>query len=271
MEHNSDIKQYIIKEELKRRLGMFNYALKKFRDNYLSMLPFILVSYIISESGIIISGREGQMINKYNPLLNGEGFFRGINKAALISIVASIVLLPLIYCSMSVISKRAFKEEEKLSFMEALKEGSQYYFRYLILGLIIFAITLGLSMGMVLLVFAGPLAAIVPLLFIIMLAFLITYAACGEYLVYYDVEPGKAVSEGRKIGKKYYLQIVGIVVVIFIIAYIMQILSQGNLIVDLIVSFVTANMQGFFIMYKMNLCHEEFMNNQKVELEKLDN
>ncbi|MEW9094187.1 MAG: hypothetical protein AB2417_03805 [Clostridiaceae bacterium] len=243
---------------------MFNSALKKFKDNYLLMLPFILINYLISAITDIISQENVQITNKYDVLLNGGGFSGGIDIAVLILIIVSIVLGPLIYCSMGIVCKRAFKEEERIRFTEVMKEASHYYFRYLGLSLLILAIVFGLSLGIVFIALMGPLVLITPLLMIIMVAFVIIYEPCGEYLVYYDVSAGQALSEGKKIGKKYYLELLGIVILTSIIGYIMKKLLQNNLTVNLIASFISINIQAFLVMFKMNLCHMAFLESEEI-------
>ncbi|MBU5485803.1 hypothetical protein KQI86_15895 [Clostridium sp. MSJ-11] len=235
---------------------MFNSALKKFKDNYLLMLPFILVNYVMVGAVDIIGEGNAQITDKYDVLLNG-GFSGGIGTALLILIIVSIVLGPLIYCSMGIVCKRAFKEEERISFIEAMKEASHYYFRYLGLNILIFAIAIGLALGIMLIGSMGPLIMITPLLLIALAAFMVTYEPCREYLVYYDVPAEEALSKGRKIGKKYYLEIILILIVSGVIGFIVGKLLQNNLTANLIVSFISINIQAFLVMFKMNLCHME--------------
>ncbi|WP_315120416.1 hypothetical protein [uncultured Clostridium sp.] len=243
---------------------MFRNVLKKFKDNYLFMLPFILVNYAISAAADIMAGGEGQIVNKYNTVFNKGNFFEGINKAGLILFIISIVLGPLIYCSMSVISKKVFRDEE-INIGESVKEASKYYFRYILLALLIAAMVIGLTMGIGLIALMGPLVVLTPVLLIIMVAYMIIYEPCSEYLVYHDVSPEQALKEGKKVGKKYYFSLLGIIIVSSVIGYIVQKFYNDNLTINLIVSFIIVNINAFFVMFRINLCHMEYLELEEVE------
>lgn len=229
---------------------MYIDVYKKYVNNFKTILPFILVKVGIDLLNYF-SGSSVKRVEKYDMVFGIGEIIRNMEIQLIVLGLFLFISSPIIYAFMALLCKKILKDEEDINLVETLRESTHYYFRYIGLSLIIGAIMIGISLFMILT--GGMFLLIIPVV-LFLLYFAITAEPCTEYLVYSDNSVEEAFSGGRKIGKKYFWQIVGLNIIITLISLVFKSSFFLNMPGLLIVSFITAIIQGYVIMFRMNLC-----------------
>lgn len=239
---------------------MYKEAWEKYREGFRILVPFILVKLLFQISSFKFTS-SNLTLNKYDMITGRETLLRNISganvKAVVIGnlflIVISILVLPLVYSFLYLVIKIIVKDEE-VNYKEAFIDSFQFYLRYLILIIIIGVLIIGISL---LSIFSMMIPFFIIAVMILLAYVVVTVIPCEAYLIYHDVSAEEAFSEGRKIGKKYFWKLVIIGVITSLIASVLKIIPDTNIIVYAAKSFITIFIGLYMHIFAMILCKQE--------------
>lgn len=237
---------------------MYTDVFKKYFQNFKFILPFILVELAFDVATFETTGNDIGT-DKYGFMTKGD-FFGNIRGDIISLIMNNIVIIliilfvtPLFYAFLQLVMKSIIREEE-VNYRESFRESLGFYFRYLGLSIIIIAIVLGI----LLLSFFAIMLPILLIGIVILLVYIgITITPCGSYLIYYDTSPEEALSEGRKLGKKYFWSIFLVGLISGIINAIIKVKPEASLLTYSIITFITITIQYYMYMFTINICRKE--------------
>ncbi|MBE6067295.1 MAG: hypothetical protein E7211_06300 [Clostridium lundense] len=239
---------------------MYKEAWEKYREGFRILVPFILVKLLFEVSGFKFTS-SNVTLDKYDMITGGETLLTNMSeaniKALVISnlflIIISILAVPLFYSFLYLIIRSIVKEEE-INYREILEESFRFYLRYLSLIIIIIAMLIGILL-------LAALSIVIPFLIVAVVIFLVyvivTVIPCEAYLIYNDVSAEEALSQGRKIGKKYFWKLFLIALMTSVIGNIISVDSSTNIIVYTAKSFITISIEYYMYIFTMILCKQE--------------
>ncbi|KGK81921.1 MULTISPECIES: hypothetical protein [unclassified Clostridium] len=239
---------------------MYKEAWEKYREGFRILLPFILVKLLFQISSFKFTS-SSVTLDKYDMITGGETLLRNISgangKAVVISnlflIIISILAVPLVYSFLYLVIKIIVRDEE-VNYKEAFIDSLHFYLRYLTLTIIIGALIIGISL---LSIFTIMIPFFIIAVMILLVYVVVTVIPCEAYLIYHDVSAEEAFSEGRKIGKKYFWKLAIIGVITSLIASVLKIIPDTNIIVYAAKSFITIFIGFYMHIFAMILCKQE--------------
>ncbi|QBD84957.1 hypothetical protein EQG73_06860 [Clostridium tetani] len=246
---------------------MYKEVWNKYIKGFKFLLPFILVQILFKSTGLNLAFTDYDLFGKGGSLIENLSIFNQLIIDNIIPISLELFIGAIFY-SFLMITIKSLLNEKNISYGEDFKESIGFYLRYLVLNIIISAISM-------VLIFLGFWTILIPFMVILMIYFNIILTPCEAYLVYYNTSVGESLKKGIELGKKYSGEIILIGIVTGIMLGVMggimstlNITPKTNFIGYIFISFISTNIQIYFYMFVMSICkREEKAEEKTLELE----